>query len=167
MLQMREIKPRDSVIRRIMDPSGTLPPVSLRPIVSQSTPVETIEYDLFAESNRAGEAAITVYSGRKELYFDDVRRDVSLVAQKGIGLAAYILAAEEAHAQGYDFRNGFGLSDEAKRIWDIFIDRGVATVVEPLEASMGYGSSGEEIFTGYNGYVKIGVDLHAQIRSDI
>jgi hypothetical protein len=145
--------------RQIIDPEGTLPDVELVPDDEAQKHNEdysrahTIQYD----GEKVGVADIDEHPGEGHSFGFLKLEDEHLKegAKKGYGLAAYLIAVERAHAAGEVFRTGdTTLSPKAKRVWDKFIDRGVAQVVKPFEEDIRIAERGN-IVLSYKGSAEI------------
>lgn len=129
----------DSVIRAAVDRAGTLPAIYLEPITSFKPeplwPFEHItsadSYAIYGEENRVGEAVI-LRSLLGYRYFTRVHIKNELRGQ-GYGLAAYVLAIEDAHRHGDTFRNDpVGTYEPAVKMWQCLLEKGVAKEEEAL-----------------------------------
>jgi len=118
-------------IRDIIDPEHRLPAVQLEPRVgAEELGVHYITLDgqnvgiahLRDHSNSADDAHIS---------WINVEQDSR---KNGVGMAVYLAAIERAHERGEVFRtHHLRQTGDAAKIWQRFIDAGIAEVVEPFE----------------------------------
>lgn len=137
-----EIRPGDSWVRQAVDPNGTLPKVVLARDYSFE-PRATIsayghpsyQFNMFVLGDgcveQIGEAAVSERTETGECYFSWIYVGTDYQT-RGMGLAAYVLAIEAAHAAGRVFATDEAVSAQARRVWDRLIGIGVARVVLPF-----------------------------------
>jgi GNAT superfamily N-acetyltransferase len=157
-----------SPIRDAVDPERRLMPVYFEPYTGPSDygddPRDTEGINEFIIRDAAGplgKADIDLLIPG-ERSFGSVRIDPNLRGY-GFGMAAYVLAIEDAHAHGEAFRsNPEWLRIDARRVWQDFIRMGVAQVVQPIHNYYEQGIDGhwsqQYDHTGrplYRGHVRI------------
>lgn len=121
--------------RELVDPNGTLPAVTLVRDPSANDPYAGMQRHesniLMVDGTQVGKAVVGRDLKKNEAWFNGVEVDKK---GKGYGTAAYLAAIEQAHANGETFRSHeYGFSPEAAKVWQKFVDAGVAQVVVPLE----------------------------------
>lgn len=136
----RVLKPRGSWVREVIDPQETLPPITLIRTLTPSYVLDgALEFSTYAicyQKSLIGKADIRWNAA--ERYFGFAWIDIQTPADeppKGKGLAAYLVAIEAAHAVNKPWAADAEVSPDAKKIWDLFISKGVAEVVTPFEVT--------------------------------
>lgn len=133
-------------IRERIDPDGKLPTVML---VRDESKKDNERGTLRTESNllmvgdeQVGKAVVGRNLKSKEAWFNGIEVNPK---GEGFGTAAYLAAIEKAHENGETFRtHNYGFTPEAAKVWQRFVDAGVAQVVVPLEnATFTGGLTGE------------------------
>ena len=126
-----------SAVRRAIDPASRLP----RTILARNESYDPDEhrgcdcepsygYDICASSGKVGELAFGERPNTGELHLAAVRVDRR---GEGFGIAAYVLAIEAAHANSRAFATDLTVTPLAYKMWNRFIELGVAQVVVPFE----------------------------------
>ena len=122
-------------VRERVDPEHTLPkvelPVSPDNLYMRGTLVFT-KYDVVHEGRTIGEVTINTDLVNHACWTNKVHIDEEFRGQ-GFGLSTYVSAIEKSLSEGYTFRtHDWSQTTEAKHVWDILVEKGVATVVEPF-----------------------------------
>lgn len=145
MLESSHVTPR-----KTMDPESTLPSVAL--VSDPSAPVGrgTLRQGkklIMHGDIPIGKATIVEDTVRKEAWFCGVNI-ISELRGSGYGLSTYLAAIEHAHANGETFRtHDWSQTEAAAKVWNRFIAKGVAEVVEPFVLISGGAADGK--YTGH------------------
>lgn len=131
----KDVDINSSWVREAVDPNNTLPKVNLDispdNIPARGTLIFT-KYDVANEGNVIGELTVNTNKIQKTAWTNRVNINEELRG-KGYGLSAYVTAIEMCLKEGITFRtHDWSQTAEAKRVWEILADKGVATVVEPF-----------------------------------
>lgn len=122
---------RKTSVRSVIDPNNTLPHVELRQRRTAYGLAEGIGgRAIYLADTQVGELKIDRREAQyliSSIIIDPEKRGI------GLGLASHVTAIEEAHAQNNAFRNGNPLSPPSFKIWQLFIEAGVAEVFTPFE----------------------------------
>ena len=128
--------------RQVMDPESTLPKVELVARAKVVPEQITVYHDVKFGEQRIGHININQGSG-VEHSVENVSLDSEWRAAnrqsdqtRGFGVATYLTAIEAAHAEGRAFRASNVLSEDGLKVWQRFIDAGVAEVIEPFETRL-------------------------------
>lgn len=133
-------------VRERIDPDGKLPAVTLVRDASANDPYGGRQRHesnhIVVDGKKIGYATVGRDLKKNEAWFNGVKVDEK---GQGFGTAAYLAAIEQAHENGETFRSHeYGFTPEAAKVWQRFIDAGVAQVVVPLEdATFTGGLTGE------------------------
>jgi hypothetical protein len=126
-----------TVIKERVDPQKTLPQVQLVRDPDRQVPMGTlIPIDMFAMSGdeKIGKATFVADKTSREAWFAGINIDENRRGN-GFGLATYLAAIEKASQEGLTFRtHDWTQTEEAKHIWDILVEKGIAKVIEPFIA---------------------------------
>ncbi|HSH55305.1 MAG TPA: hypothetical protein VK983_00605 [Candidatus Limnocylindrales bacterium] len=139
--ELHVVRPHHSPIRRVVDPERRLPDIALiennqltDAYTKMHKPHSVHGYEIATRDGFAGWMAVVEDTDSDACYFANIELDENYLRSKqGIGLAAYVLAIETAHAVGRRFRTGQTVSEPAKHRWEGFVDLGVAQVHELFE----------------------------------
>lgn len=142
-----------NTIREKVDPKGTLPEVSFARDPSKK---DNERGTRLGESNlimsgdtQIGTASVNRDLKTKEAWFNGVEIADPDYKGKGYGTAAYLHAVEQAHDRGETFRtHDYTFSPEAAKVWQRFVDVGIAEVIEPMEEVRIVGAEGSR-FVGH------------------
>lgn len=127
----KELTSRDSGLRRIIDPQGTLPDVAFKPNKRIGEKYDlSFGYAVLLGSREVGFAGLGQSFASDNYYFTRIGNTSGV---KGVGMASYVLAAESAHEDENAFESGSTVSEDARKIWDVFISKGLAEIVKPFE----------------------------------
>lgn len=126
-----------SYVRELVDPAGTLPDVELSLLQAQTWTNESREkMAIVRDGVDIGKCTIysEIYEGDPIAHFDGIEIDEELRGrQLGLGLSAYVLAIELSHSRGNHFETqNYELTAHSKKIWELLISRGAATVIQPF-----------------------------------
>lgn len=131
---MSEVSP----VRQKIDPDGQLPRVELMAEPGKTVPKGTRVPQrmlITSEDGVIGNTTVVVNTKEKSEHFNGVKLDDDYRG-RGFGMATYLVAIERAHEQGRDFRSHDWTQTEAvARVWEKFIDAGIAEVVQPITYS--------------------------------
>jgi GNAT superfamily N-acetyltransferase len=138
------------VIRQKIDPEHLLPDITLEP-VEPPRPFCTHEIKIDNEATPVG--SLCFIEGDDELegeaWFGWVEVDDDY-AGAGIGTATYLAAIGLAHSRGEKFRTDTLCIDPgAVKIWQRFINAGIAQVITPLEPAAFDEEGNSIIFKGH------------------
>lgn len=128
-------------LRELIDPNHTLPPVELRTERKQEwvgSGLVREDERIYLDGEAVGECTIVtqtspddskVHFDGIEVYDDNNQNNRG----RGIGLVTYLLAIERAHERNLPFETQDATqTGNAKRIWELLAQRGVAQVIEPF-----------------------------------
>ncbi|MCA9331306.1 GNAT family N-acetyltransferase [Candidatus Saccharibacteria bacterium] len=122
-------------IRETIDPEDTLPPVELIVDPSKRSSRGTVQPRgmlIVSDGEIIGSATIVTHIRGGFEHFNGVKLD-SRYRGKGYGMATYLAAIEHAHSEGREWRShDWTQTGAAAKVWQQFIDSGIAEVVEPL-----------------------------------
>lgn len=138
--------------REIIDPEGTLPDVQLVPPDGfvHGKGITAGKYAVMHEADQIGVAHIQRNTRDNEQLFSGIRLRDNYQG-KGFGMAVYLAAIENAHRAGDTFRtHDVSQTEAAAKVWQRFIDAGIAEVVEPF-TSYEFPDGGVQ----YGGHVQI------------
>lgn len=124
--------------RQIIDPRSTLPLVEFEVRRFEEVAYTSREQiSIMQRGERMGTCDL-VYELRphvKVAHFDGIEVR-SAKRGRGIGMATYVLAIEQAHARGYDFETqDYELTEHSKKIWEKLAATGIAQVIRPFAPS--------------------------------
>lgn len=124
--------------RKVIDPRGTLPEIHFEMQRSTDEGFMTREQMFIMQRGERMGTCDIVYEMRPRAqiaHFDGIEVR-SVKRGRGIGLASYVLAIEQAHARGYDFETqNYELTQHSKKVWERLAALGVAQVIEPFVPS--------------------------------
>lgn len=131
----KDVDIHTSWVREVVDPDHTLPKVDLN-IAPDNVPTKGTllftKYDVTNEGSIIGELTINTNKIQKTAWTNRVNINEELRGQ-GYGLSAYVTAIEMCLKEGVTFRtHDWSQTAEAKRIWEILANKGIATEVEPF-----------------------------------
>ncbi len=125
-------------IREIVDPAHTLPSVELKPIQVQEWQGLTREkMSIISDGDTVGQCDIVLETDPHsyKAHFDGIEIDEGKRG-RGIGMATYLLAIEQAHSRGLPFETqDYDQTAFSKTIWEKLAQLGVAEVVIPFQPS--------------------------------
>lgn len=135
--------------REIIDPEGALPSVELIVDPSKKSPRGTLQPHmmlLVSDGEVIGNATIVTHTEGGFEHFNGVKIEPQYRG-KGYGMATYLAAIERAHSEGREWRShDWTQTGAAAKVWQRFIDSGIAEVVEPL-TYVGIEEDGTEKYT--------------------
>ena len=138
-------------VRELVDPQGTLPAVEM--IINPDTPLprgtlRPLPVLFMHDGEPVGHSTLVRNMRQQTEHFSGVQIEDDYKGA-GFGTAAYLAAVEDAHARGDTFRtHDWTQTGSAKRVWDRFIEAGVANVVEPFRL-VGIEENGTEKYVGH------------------
>lgn len=132
--QVRSFEENNASSREVLDPNETLPKFVIDEydhMTWPGIPDERIKWRFYPENEEWPPVGrCDLYVEADKIHFDGIEIDESQRG-KGMGLAIYIAAIEEAQRRGLPFvTQEAGQSEDAKRIWELLRDEGVARVEE-------------------------------------
>lgn len=126
----RQINPAE--VRMRVDPSGTLPEITLReqPSPKNRGTLVSVTRDILYKGEKIGSVTVTTNERQKVSYINQVVVDEGYRGH-GFGLSTYVSVIEEVLSKGFIFRtHDWSQSKEAKKIWDRLVDANLAQIKE-------------------------------------
>lgn len=129
-----------SDIRALLDPDHTLPSIELKTNRVQGYgDLLREDEQVYLDGEVVGDCTIVTQSNPEgpKVHFDGIAIYQDQRG-RGIGLATYLAAIERAQKRGFPFETQDATqTGNAKRIWELLAQKGVAEVIEPFKPIRG------------------------------
>lgn len=150
------IRPQLSRVREVIDPYQKLPVVHLVPdaygteAYQEFVDEEVTAYTIRESRTIVGSLAVSSAELGNDYHFAHIALEEEFrEPRRGLGLATYLLAIEQAHSHGVPFACDSSVSPEAKHRWEHLISIGLAQVAEPFHVLPTTPPARNTIYTGY------------------
>lgn len=119
-------------VRSTIDPNNTLPSIKLReqPGIQATGSLVPRTRDILYEGKAIGVVTVISNNNEKVSYINQITIDEKYRG-RGIGLSTYVQIIQDVLSEGFTFRtHDWSQSEASRKIWDVFVDAGLAQVKE-------------------------------------